>query len=77
MEGATEDGTFVQPFRGVRKDSKTGQQVDPGAQQQNWIHPESRYPEEWSGLWAEQKVQADAHAEHRSNGRTRIPRATG
>jgi len=61
MEGATEDGTFVQPFRGIRKDSKTGLFVDPGAQQQNWIHPESRYPEEWSTIWAEQKAQADKH----------------
>ena len=62
MVGATEDGTFVQPFRGIRKDSQTGQMVNPGAQQQNWIHPESRYPEEWSAIWAEQKEKADAHA---------------
>jgi hypothetical protein len=64
MVGATEDGTFVQPFRGIRADSKTGQPVNPGAQQQNWIHPESRYPEEWSAIWAEQKAKADAHARH-------------
>lgn len=62
MEGATEDGTFSVPFRGLRKDSKTGQMLDPGAAQQNWMHPESRYPEEWSQIWAEQKVQADAYA---------------
>lgn len=61
MEGCTEDGTFVQPFRGIRKDSKTGEFVDPNAQQQNWIHAESRYPEEWSAIYAEQKKLADAH----------------
>ena len=61
---ATEDGTFYQPFRGVRKDSKTGAYVWPRPLRGhvNWIHPESRYPEEWPALWAEQKKQADAHA---------------
>ncbi len=70
--GATDDGTFVVPFRGLRKDSKTGEMVDPGARQQNWIHPESRYPEEWDAMWEEQRtkglagtnytVGADQHA---------------
>ncbi len=59
---STEDGTFMQPFRGVRKDSKTGEMVlPPGSGAPNWIHPESRYPEEWDDLWREQKVSADAH----------------
>ncbi len=60
----TSDDTFFEPFRGVRKDSKTGKPVlaTPG-QHVNWIHPESRYPEEWPALWAEQKKAADAHAE--------------
>jgi len=61
MEGATEDGTFVEPHRGRLKDSKTGQPVDPFGGQQNWIHPESRYPEEWSALYKEWKAGADAH----------------
>jgi len=56
---ATEDGTFGPPFRGVRKDSKTGEKVKQGHGLANWINPESRYPEEWSALWAEQKAQAD------------------
>jgi len=60
MIAATDDGTFFQPFRGVRKDSKTGEKLcNPGRGNVNWIHPESRYPEEWSALWAEQKQQAD------------------
>lgn len=61
---ATDNGTFWQPFRGVRKDSKTGQYVIPRPWpfHHNMIHPESRYPEEWPALWAEQKAQADAHA---------------
>ncbi|MEI6970845.1 MAG: glycoside hydrolase domain-containing protein [bacterium] len=59
----TEDGTFWIPFRGVRKDSKTGQLVQPPISGHvNWIHPESRYPEEWPALWAEQKAQADSYA---------------
>ena len=61
MIAATDDGTFFQPFRAVRKDSKTGEKLwDPARGNINWIHPESRYPEEWSALWAEQKKQADA-----------------
>jgi hypothetical protein len=67
---ATEDGTFFTPHRGVRMDSKTGKKVKEGHGQKNWIHPESRYPEEWAALWAEQKTNsmclgyqgADAHA---------------
>ncbi len=55
---ATEDGTFFQPFRGVRMDSKTGKKVKEGSGQKNWIHPESRYPEEWSALWAEQRTNS-------------------
>jgi len=66
MTQSTEDGTFFQPFRGLRKDSKTGEMVyqNPGGglMHVNWIHPESRYPEEWDALWAEQKKSADAHA---------------
>ncbi len=62
---ATEDGTFVQPFRGIRKDSKTGEKIWNGVAGVNWIHPESRYPEEWPALWAEQKKAADAHARPR------------
>ncbi|MCC6580246.1 MAG: hypothetical protein IT440_07365 [Phycisphaeraceae bacterium] len=58
---ATSDGTFGPPFRGVRKDSKTGQPfVIPPGGNVNYIHPESRYPEEWPALWAEQKQGADA-----------------
>jgi len=61
MIAATDDGTFFQPFRGVRTDSKTGEKLwNPGRGNINWIHPESRYPEEWSALWAEQKEKADA-----------------
>lgn len=61
MMAATEDGTFFQPFRGVRVDSKTGEKLwDIARGNINWINPESRYPEEWSKLWAEQKQQADA-----------------
>ncbi len=57
MTMGTEDGTFFQPFRGVRKDSKTGEQIwNPANGHVNWIHPESRYPEEWPALWAEQKM---------------------
>ncbi len=66
---ATDNGTFFAPFRGVRKDSKTGEKVyqNPGGglNHVNWIHPESRYPEEWPALWAEQKEKADAHAHPR------------
>jgi hypothetical protein len=58
---ATHDGTFSTPFRGVRTDSKTGQKLFDGVGNVNWIHPESRYSEEWSALWAEQKIEADAH----------------
>jgi len=61
MEGCTEDGTFVTPHRGTRKDSKTGKMVDPNGHQQNWIHAESRYPEEWPAIYAENKKLADAH----------------
>ncbi|MFG0247319.1 MAG: hypothetical protein ACF8OB_00415, partial [Phycisphaeraceae bacterium JB051] len=50
----------------VRKDSKTGKKVYQNKTGSighvNWIHPESRYPEEWPALWAEQKVLADKHA---------------
>ena len=56
---ATEDGTFFVPHRGVRADSKTGKAVNEGGQQRNWIHPESRYPEEWSTMWAEQKTNSN------------------
>jgi len=66
MTQTTDDGTFFQPFRGVRQDSKTGEKVyqNPGGglMHVNWIHPESRYPEEWDALWAEQKESADSHA---------------
>ncbi len=63
MTMGTEDGTFFAPFRGVRKDSKTGVQIhNPASGHINFIHPESRYPEEWPALWAEQKVSADGHA---------------
>ncbi len=58
--GATEDGTFVVPHRGVRKDSKTGKMVNPQRRQNNIIHPESRYPEEWAALWAQQKTKGFA-----------------
>lgn len=55
----TEDGTFFQPHRAVRTDSKTGKKVLEGSGQQGWIHPESRYPEEWAALWAAQKDTND------------------
>ncbi len=55
---ATEDGTFFAPFRGLRMDSKTGKKVKEGSGQKNWIHPESRYPEEWAELWACQKTNS-------------------
>ena len=56
---------FCPPVRNGQEcivmDSKTGKPVltTPG-QHVNWIHPESRYPEEWPALWAEQKKAADA-----------------
>jgi len=56
---ATDDGTFSVPHRSVRLDSKTGQKVNAGGAQMNWIHPESRYPEEWDALWAKQKTTGD------------------
>lgn len=57
---ATEDGTFFQPFRGVRTNPKTGQKYwDFNAGNINWINPESEDPTEWSKLWAEQKLEAD------------------
>lgn len=70
---ATEDGTFGVPHRNVRKDSKTGELVNKGGRQKNWIHPASRYPEEWAAMWAEQKTNtlclgypgADAYARAR------------
>ncbi len=66
MTQTTDDGTFFTPFRNLRKDSKTGEKVyqNPGGglMHVNWIHPESRYPEEWDELWAEQKELADNHA---------------
>jgi len=61
MAMATADGTFHQPFRNVRTDSKTGQKVfqNPGGGllHVNWIHPESRYPEEWEDLWHQQRTE--------------------
>ena len=60
MFAATEDGTFGEPFRGVRTDSKTGKKVKTSNGLENWINPESRYPKEWSRLWAEQKAVADS-----------------
>jgi len=73
MTMATEDGTFFPPFRGLRTDSKTGEKLwDPARGHINWIHPESRYPEEWDDLWRQQKTKgfggyqaADAHARNR------------
>jgi hypothetical protein len=70
---AKEDGTFFTPHRSLRKDSQTGEPVNKGGRQRNWIHPESRYPEEWSDLWARQKTNtvelgfpgADAYARAR------------
>lgn len=59
---ASEDGTFWQPYRGVNKDSKTGDLVFPKGKRPmhvNWIHPETRYPEEWSAMWAAGKIKAD------------------
>ncbi|MBC2603184.1 glycoside hydrolase domain-containing protein [Puniceicoccus vermicola] len=56
---STEDGTFFGPFRGVRDDSKTGEPVfvhRGGLGHVNWIHPESRYPEEWDQLWEQQRT---------------------
>ena len=64
MTQSTEDGTFHQPFRDVRTDSKTGKKVfqNPGGGllHVNWIHPESRYPEEWEDLWHQQKTKGFA-----------------
>ena len=64
MTQSTEDGTFHQPFRDVRTDSKTGQKVfqNPGGGllHVNWIHPESRYPQEWEALWHQQRAQGFA-----------------
>ncbi len=64
MTQSTEDGTFHQPFRDVRTDSKTGKKVfqNPGGGllHVNWIHPESRYPEEWEDLWHQQKTEGFA-----------------
>ena len=64
MTQSTEDGTFHQPFRNVRTDSKTGLKVfqNPGGGllHVNWIHPESRYPEEWEDLWHQQRTEGFA-----------------
>ena len=57
MVAATEDGTFIVPHRGMRKDSQTGKMLNPGGRQNNIIHPESSYPEEWGALWEQQKTQ--------------------
>ena len=76
MSQSTEDGTFHQPFRNLRTDSKTGRKVfqNPGGGllHVNWIHPESRYPEEWESLWLQQRTEgfagwpaADSTAHHR------------
>jgi len=76
MTQSTEDGTFHVPFRDLRKDSKTDAKVfqNPGGGllHVNWIHPESRYPEEWAELWRQQRTEgfgsyeaADAHAHSR------------
>jgi len=64
MTQATVDGTFHQPFRNLRHDSKTGLKVfqNPGGGllHVNWIHPESRYPEEWEALWDQQRTEGFA-----------------
>ena len=61
MIAATDDGTFFEPFRGVRTNPKTGTKYhNSAAGNINWIHPESADPAEWSTLWAEQKKSADA-----------------
>ena len=60
MYAATDDGTFAVPFRGLRINPKTGKKyLESGIA--SWINPESEDPAEWSKLWAEQKVAADAH----------------
>ncbi|MBC2602926.1 glycoside hydrolase domain-containing protein [Puniceicoccus vermicola] len=64
---AAENGTFWSPHRGTRKDSKTGEMVFPKGKRPmhvNWIHPETRYPEEWDEIWAEQKEKADRKVEN-------------
>jgi hypothetical protein len=57
MLAATDDGTFIVPHRGVRADSKTGKMINPGGHQNNIIHPESIYPEEWGAMWKQQKTE--------------------
>ncbi len=60
MIAATDDGTFFQPFRGVRTNPRTGQKYWTSTVANiNWIHPESEDPNEWAALWAQQKAQAD------------------
>lgn len=63
MTRATMNGTFFVPFRAMRKDSKTGERVYQGGGHVNWIHPESRYPEEWDELWEQQRTEGYKHFE--------------
>ncbi len=55
MIAATDDGTFVQPHRGVRTNPKTGGKY--ATSTCNWINPEDPDPEKWSRLWHEQKTR--------------------
>jgi hypothetical protein len=52
----SEDGTFGTAGHKTRKDPKTGREIDGW----NWMNPPSYDPAEWSALWAEAKIKADA-----------------
>jgi hypothetical protein len=51
---ATEDGTFVQPFRGMRINPETNEKYTTSTI--SWINPESENPEEWGRLWIENRT---------------------
>jgi hypothetical protein len=51
---ATEDGTFVQPFRSLRINPKTMQKYTTSTI--SWINPESEDPSQWSRLWHENRT---------------------
>ncbi|MDP6542862.1 MAG: DUF6067 family protein [Phycisphaerae bacterium] len=51
---ATEDGTFVTPFRGCRINPKTMKKYTTSTI--SWINPESEDPSQWSKLWHENRT---------------------
>ena len=51
---ATEDGTFVQPFRSLRINPQTMKKYTTSTI--SWINPESEDPSQWSRLWHENRT---------------------